>query len=75
MARTEDSEISKRLLKEPTYSKRWGGRPRLRWTDGVAADARSILGVHNWIGALQEHDNWVRLLQEIKTRQGVVVPI
>lgn len=56
----------------PIFGKRQRERLRLRWVAG-ATDAWSILGVHNWMVAVQDHDNWRSLLQ-VKAWQQVVVP-
>lgn len=63
VARMGDREIPKRVITEELHGTRGVGRPRMRWLEGVAADARRILGVRNWITAAQDRENWRRLLE------------
>lgn len=74
IARMNEEEMPRKLLTEHLYRTRRRGRPRLRWSDGVTADARTILGVRNWMAAAQNRDDWRKLLVEAKTRHRVVAP-
>ena len=71
VARMTDDQIPKKLLNEQIHGTRPVGRPKLRWADGVAADARSILGIRNWKAAALNRDDWWRLLREALTPRGL----
>lgn len=43
------------------------GRPRRRWEDEVAEDARRMFGV----GLAKDRDRWGDKLKEIKARSGL----
>ncbi|XP_066905886.1 uncharacterized protein [Halyomorpha halys] len=47
---TQD-QIPRLILDKKIHGTRRVGRPRLRWIDGVAGDARSIFGIRNWRAA------------------------
>lgn len=74
VARMKAEAIPKMVLTEALHGTRRRGRPKLRWSDGVAGDARDVLGVRNWMAAAQNRDDWRKLLEEAKTRHRVVAP-
>ena len=53
----------------------WGGgprgRPRKRWEDGVAEDARNM-GIRNWRRVAVDRVDWRRRLVEARDRLGPV---
>ena len=48
VSRMSEEDIPKKILRERIYGRRRTGIPRLRWGNGVAADARTMLGVRDW---------------------------
>jgi hypothetical protein len=70
VARLEDSDPAKQVLKSQLYGTRTAGRPKLRWADGVAQDVKK-LGINNWKKAAQDKGRWRRLLAKTKTRSGL----
>ena len=55
LARMENSAIPHKVLTDQIFASRRGvGRPKLRWCDGVAKDARDLLGTRNWRAAPQK---------------------
>lgn len=71
VARMEVEEIPRRVVDTALHSTRRTGRPRLRWVDGVAADARSLLRIRSWRAAAQNRAEWRRLIEEARTHQGL----
>jgi hypothetical protein len=68
VSRMEDSDPAKQAMKQQLYGIRRAGRPKLRWVDSVAQDARNM-GIKNWKKAAQDRTRWRRL--QAKTRQGL----
>ena len=67
IARMEEQGMPRKLLEGEIYGTRRRGRPKLRWQDGVASDARTMLGIRNWKAAARDRDNWRRLNEEALT--------
>jgi len=42
------------------------GRPRLRWTDDVAADLKAM-----WTEMMQDREKWRRIVEEAKSHPGL----
>ena len=57
-------KISRKVLRERIYGRRRTGRPRLWKADGVAADARTTLGVRDWQTAALDTVGWQSMLKE-----------
>jgi len=51
--------------------KKTGGRPKLRWEDGVMVDARK-LGERNWRNAARNRDSWQKLLKKALAQKGLL---
>jgi hypothetical protein len=68
--RRENEEIIKTLMTVKPEGKRKKGMPRMRWTDGVEEELRS-LGVVNWKAKAQERDGWRKILEQAKTHEGL----
>jgi len=47
------------------------GRPKLRWEDSVAEDARK-LGEKNWRNAARNGDSWQKLLKKALAQNGLL---
>jgi hypothetical protein len=71
VSRMEDSDSAKQAMEQQLYGTRRAGRPKLRWVDSVAQDARNI-GINKWKKATQGRKRLRRLLAEAKTRQGLL---
>lgn len=69
VVRMVNGEIPKRILLEEVHSTRRVGRPKLRWQDGVAHDARTLLSVRNWKAAALDRDDWRKRIQEALTQR------
>lgn len=63
----DESEIPRKTLDEILFRTRRAGRPRLRWADGVRADAGSLLRVSEWRAAAQDRAGWRTLIGEART--------
>lgn len=61
--RLEETKIPKKVLAAKNYNKRPRERPRARWEDGVAADARFPLHVRDWKRCTVDRDAWRAKLQ------------
>lgn len=57
--------ILEKMTKNLTKKRR---RPRLRRFE----DARSILGIRNWIATTLDRDKWQKLMEEIKVQNRVL---
>ena len=65
---TNDRTLKKIFNTKPDGARR-GGRPKLRWEDGVDQDMR-ILEVKNWKVAL-DRDEWAKFLKKARAHQGL----
>ncbi|XP_066903801.1 uncharacterized protein [Halyomorpha halys] len=74
VARMVESDLPRKMVTVVIHGARRRGRPRLRWSDGVSGDARTMMGVMNWKAAAQDRNDWWRLMQEARTRHRVVEP-
>ena len=68
--RMEDGRNPKRALLGTLEETRPRGRPRKRWEDGVAEDARGM-GIRNWRRAAMDRVDWRRRLVEARARLGL----
>jgi hypothetical protein len=68
--RRDNEEIIKRLIIVKPEGKRKKGRPRMRRTDGVEKDLRSV-GVVNWKAKGQDRDGWREFSEQAKTHEGL----
>lgn len=72
VARMSPEEVPQKLLDEKIFKKRRLGCPKLRWLDGVAEDARNILGIRtNWRAAENNRDDWRSSVQQALTPRGL----
>lgn len=71
VVRMGGDETPKKVLEAQMFDKRRVGRPKMRWIDGVANDARSLLGVRNWKLAAQNREDWRTMLKEAETHIGL----
>lgn len=71
VARMSADEIPRKAVDTTLHRTRRTGRPKLRWVDGVAADARSLIGIRNWRAAAKNRAEWRRLIEEAKTHPGL----
>jgi hypothetical protein len=62
----QDNLPCKKITLDKPESRRWVGRPNLRWMDAVLRDAER-LGVRNWRIKAKDRDGWRRLLESAKT--------
>ena len=60
----------KRIFNTKPDGARSGGRPKLRWEDGVDQDMR-ISGVKNWKKVAINRDEWAQLLKMARALQGL----
>jgi hypothetical protein len=58
--------VAKQAMDQQLYGTRRAGRPKLRWVDSVAQDARNVR-INNWKKAAQDGKSWRRFLAEAKT--------
>ena len=68
--RMEDGRNPKRALLGTREGMRPRGRPRKRWEDGVAENARNM-GIRNWRRAAMDRVDWRRRLVEARPRLGM----
>jgi hypothetical protein len=68
--RMDDSRMPKRVKKEKIYTRRRGGRPKVRWLDDVQQDLRAM-GIEGWRRKAQDRDQWRRIAQEAKAYEGL----
>ncbi|XP_066901107.1 uncharacterized protein [Halyomorpha halys] len=66
LIRMGSEDPPRQLLMEQLHGTRRRGRPKLRWSDGVAADATNMLGLRNWMAAARDRDNGWKLLEEAR---------
>lgn len=71
VARMDEQAIPRKVIEEVIHRTRRAGRPRLRWADGVAADAVGLLGIHNWKAVARDRAKWRRLIEEARTHSGL----
>ena len=69
--RMPDSRIPKKMYGGQPGGKRPVGKPRLRWMDAVAGDARDILHVRNWKLEARNRDGWRGRIEEARARFGL----
>lgn len=65
IARMKAGQVPRMLLEEQLFGTRIIGRPRLRWLDGLAGDARSLLDIRNWRAAEENKEDRRLKLQAI----------
>ena len=65
VARTQESNLIKRIYAVEPVGSRKRGRPKLRWTDGITEDARKI-GAVNWKTQAQNRAEWRRKLEKVE---------
>ena len=68
--RQDDDELSRRVLLSEPGRKRHGGRPRLRWEDGVEEDVVR-LGCRNWKIVALNREGLKKLLREAEAHPGL----
>jgi hypothetical protein len=61
----EDSRMPKRVMREKIYTRRKGGRPKVRWLDDVQEDLREM-GIAGWRRKAKGRDQCRRIAQEAK---------
>jgi hypothetical protein len=61
VGRREVSDPAKEVMEQQLYGTQRAGRPKLRWVESVAQDARNM-GINNWQKATQDRKRWRRLL-------------
>ncbi|XP_014278149.1 uncharacterized protein [Halyomorpha halys] len=69
-----ENDLPRKIVTEVLHRTRHRGRPRLRWSDGVSGDVRTMMGVRNWMAAAQDRNDWWWLVQETRTQHRVIVP-
>jgi hypothetical protein len=74
MGRMEDSDPAMEAMEQQLCGTRRAGRPKLRWVDSVAQDARNM-GINNRKKAAQDRKRWRRLLAEAKDPTRVVAQL
>jgi hypothetical protein len=67
---TNEKTLKKIFNTKPDGTRRSGGRPKLRWEDGVVQEMR-ILGVKNWKKAALNRDEWAKLLKKARAHKGL----
>ncbi|PSN57516.1 hypothetical protein C0J52_01622 [Blattella germanica] len=73
--RMDDSRTHKKILQCQIEGRRPIGRPRNRWTDGVANNANLLLNVRRWTNVAKERIRWRHLIEETKVRHRTVRPL
>ena len=68
--RVNNDRTIKKIFNTKPDGARSGGRPKLRWEDGVDQDRR-ILGVKNWKKVALNRDEWAQLLKKSRAHQGL----
>ena len=63
---------TKKILNTKPDGVRRGGRPKMRWEDGVDQDVR-ILEVKNWKKVALDRDEWAKLLNTLRTGTQICV--
>jgi hypothetical protein len=66
----DESRMTKRAMREKIYTKRRGGRPKVRWLDDVQEDLWAM-GIEGWRRKAQDRDLWRRITQEAKAHEGL----
>ena len=66
----EEQSRTRRVL-VAVVERRQGGRPKLRWEDGVTEDIRK-LGERNWRNAARKRDSWQKLLKKALAQKGML---
>jgi hypothetical protein len=70
LVRMNDDRTLKKIFNTKPNGALSGGRPKLRWEDGVDQDMR-ILGVKNWKKVALNRDEWAQLLKKARAHQGL----
>ena len=70
LVRVNSDRTIKKIFNTKPDGERSGGRPKLRWEDGVDQDMR-ILGVKNWKKVALNRDEWTQLLKKGRVHQGL----
>ena len=72
--RMEENRIPKRVLYMNLEIRRFRGRPRNRWQDGVREDGR-IFGVEGWQEKVHNREEWKKLLRMARNRRILHMPM
>jgi hypothetical protein len=68
--RQDDDDLSRRVLLSEPGGKCPGGRPRLRWEDGVE-EVVARPGCRNWKIVVLNQAGWRKLLKEAEAHPGL----
>jgi hypothetical protein len=60
----------KKIFNTKSEGTRSGGRPKLRWEDGVVQDTRTLV-VNRWKKAALDRDEWAKLVKKARVHQGL----
>lgn len=71
LQRMPDVRVPRKVFVGQPGGRRPVGRPRERWEDRVAKDAREMLRMRRWKGAAMDRDGWRQSLIEAKARLGL----
>lgn len=69
--RMPNMRVPKKALIAQPGGKRPVRKPRLRWEESVARDARELLNVRSWRSASGNREEWKRKIEEARARLGL----
>jgi len=72
VTRINDEPIPKRIFFARPEGKRWIGRPKMRWLDGVI-DSKRIIDENNWSRRARDRDERKKLLRKARAHPGLSI--
>lgn len=72
--RMGDNRIPKKVLFSQIEGRRPIGRPRDRWIDAVASDAKTLLQTKRWTSIAKERTRWRQTITEAMVRSRTATP-